>query len=484
MFFSIITLLACGPKEPLQTVEPTIAPSRIHTQKPTTLEKEPFSLPSLAKGTLSNNIPIALSKNDEVPLVYLWITFDAGSWTDPDTQIGLAKAAMDMLDEGAGELSAGDLSKELKKLASSISTEATMDGASIRLQCLKKNIQPSLAILSLILKQPTFPSTVWDRKSKAYLQERTHKISDPKQIGKRVWRTLLYGDQYAGRLQKESHIHNLNPEDIQKWYETYITPQNAQIWIGGNTTINEIQPFLEEEIGTWTTENPIPLPKKPTAINLKEPERTFIYLVDKPGSSQSIVYLGHGVGTRNDEHADRLLLANQAFGGMFTARVNMNLREDKGWTYGAWTWLSYSYYPGTWTMHSSVITKHTAAAIREVIKDIRESKQTRTITAEEFERGRGDLLGQFPLKFEKPSYLLNRQIEISRYNLPKDWLNQYQERLSKISLGDSQASWNDIIDPEAMFIVVVGDRSVVETDLLGLGYTVIHTDHNGQTVNP
>ena len=167
---------------------------------------------------------------------------------------------------------------------------------------------------------------------------------------------------------------------------------------------------------------------------------------------------------------------------MFTARVNMNLREDKGWTYGAGTWLSYNYYPGTWTMSSSIITKQTAAAIREVIKDIRESKSTRPLTATEFERGRGDLLGQFPLKFEQPAYLLSRQIEISRYNLPGDWLNQYENRISKVTLEDSQAAWNDIIDPESMFIVVVGDRSAIESDLLDLGYTVIHTDYNGQKI--
>ena len=135
-------------------------------------------------------------------------------------------------------------------------------------------------------------------------------------------------------------------------------------------------------------------------------------------------------------------------------------------------------------MHSSVITKHTASAIREVIKEMRESKSKRMITTQEFERGRGDLLGQFPLKFEKPSYLLSRQIEISRYNLPDDWLNSYQQRLSEITLENAQASWNDIIDPETMFIVVVGDKKAIETDLLGLGYTVIHTDSNGNKINP
>ena len=154
---------------------------------------------------------------------------------------------------------------------------------------------------------------------------------------------------------------------------------------------------------------------------------------------------------------------------MFTARINQLLREEKGWTYGAWSWLSHNYMPGTFNMFSSIVTEHTAGAIQEVVRIIRTSKSDAPIKQEELDRAKGDLIGTFPLRFEKPAFAINNQLRMMRYNLPKDWITGYEQRVSSIDLQTAQKAWNDHIDAETLYILVVGDKKVYPTQSTRVG---------------
>jgi predicted Zn-dependent peptidase len=485
MIYSLIALLACGPKkiQPTEEVQPPPT-SRTHTKRPNPLEKKPFVAPKLAQTELGNQIPVFVQSNMEVPLVRVWITFDAGGWSDPNDQIGLAQVTMDMLDEGSKDLSAAELSARLRNLGSTLSVQSTPDGSTLQIQTLKQNLAPTLDLLKTVLQSPNFSEEIWNRKQVQYQQNLAQKNNDAKQISRSVWNKLLFADEYVGRLQTNQHLEAINTESMQSWYNQFIRPTNSRIWVGGATTTEEVQPLLESRFGSWTTEINTPIPKPTKEQTRKDPTRSFVYLVDKPGATQSVIRIGHGIGNENAPETTALNVANQAIGGMFTARINQLLREEKGWTYGAWTWLSHNYHPGTFNMSSSVVTEHTASSIREVIRVLRSSKSDAPLTQVEIDRAKGDLLGTFPLRFEQASFAINSQLRIMRYSLPSDWITNYEQRIGSIDLQQAQQAWNEHIDPEVVYILVVGDRKAIEPSLLALGYPIINIDTYGKKTTP
>ena len=160
----------------------------------------------------------------------------------------------------------------------------------------------------------------------------------------------------------------------------------------------------------------------------------------------------------------------------------MNLREDKGWTYGARSYLSDNYLPSNFVAFSSVVTPHTADSVREIISEIRDAKDSRPITQEELDNGRGYFLGTWQLKFENATYLLNQNIELERYELPDDWITGYPQRLRSVTLEQAQNAWNTIIDEDNMIIVVVGDLAETKDALLELGYSIQQVDAQGKPI--
>ncbi|MBM74323.1 MAG: hypothetical protein CMK59_02885 [Proteobacteria bacterium] len=474
--------LACGPKEEAPAAALT-EPSRKHTQPPAPLEAPSFQMPELQTASLSNGIPISLSVNSEVPLVYVWVTFNSGSWMDASEKLGLSKAAMQMLDEGAAGMSAVEISAQQKKLASTISAGAGLDEAYIQLKTLKKNIAPSVELMSKVLLSPDIPESEWEKLRKKQIQNLKAQEQDPSTISARIWNRRHYGNSYAGRFTTEETLSNISAEDIKSWVQSELTANRAQIWVGGDTSLDEIQPILEEHFGSWSTQS-AELPSLPDADILQDIESTKIFLHDIPGSAQSIIRMGHAVGPKKEEKTTQLYLANMSVGGLFTSRINMNLREDKGWTYGARSYISFNHLPGIWTVRTSVVTDKTAPAVQEMVNELRAAKSdgAKPISEEELKASKGYLLGTFPLQFENPNYLLNQSIMIDRYNLPKDWLSSYSDRMRSVNLEQAQLAWDDQIDPDKMEIVIVGDKAQIEESLLNLGYSVVPVDASGSLI--
>ena len=477
----LLYFLACGPKEPTNTaaVEPT--PSRKYTEVPQPLEPRPFQVPSLQSGKLSNGIEVAVSNNPEIPKVTVYLTFGAGSWSDSNENYGLATNTMDMLDEGTSKYTAASLATEQKKLAANISSSSGLDGSYISLSSLKKNLSESLNLFSNVVLDPSFPEEDWEKMKKKKMQDLEAQKKDPNNIASKIFRSLLYGDFYAGRQMSEENYENITAAQMQDWYKNHIASDQAKIWVGGDITLEEILPLLEEQFGSWSTKG-AELPSKPNMDNVQEVASTQIYFHDIPGAQQSVLRMGHFVGERTDEKAPQLLLANQSVGGMFTARINMNLREDKGWTYGARSYISHNYLPGVFMTYSSVVTPHTADSIREIITEVRNAKDSKPISQEELDNGRGYFLGTWPLKYENATYLLNQNIEMERYNLPEDWISGYPQRLRSVSLEQAQNAWNDIIDEDNMIIVIVGDLETTQDSLLELGYSIKKVDAQGNAI--
>ena len=469
------SLIACGPKT---TPVETATPSRIHSEKPAPLKAPSFTLPQLEQGELSNGIPVLVSTNSETPLVTVQIVFNSGEWNSENPQ--LAVAAMDMLTEGAGKYDAAGLSAAQRALAAELSSYAGLDGSVASLSSLKKNLNESLGLLDLVVTSPSFPQKEWSILQRKYQQDRVAAEQDPNSIANDVFDQLMYKGQYAGRIVSEENIQSITPNAMTEWFKRNIHAGNASIYVGGDTTLTEVLPLLEQHFADMKKSD-IKLPPKPTA-NIRTAESTEIYLVNSPGASQSVIYAGQFVSERTDDTADELYLANLAVGGLFIARINMNLREDKGWTYGARSGIQYNYLPGLFTVKTSVVAEHTADSLSEILKELRDSQSERPITQEELDSARGYILGTDPLRYESPSHLLGQMIQTKRYSLPSDWFSTYNDKLRRVTLEDAQSVWNTQIDPNQLTVVIVGDAQSLKEPLQNLGLTVIETTADGQPI--
>jgi len=460
------SLVACGPK---QAPQPVVDP---RMTQPQPLAPRPFQLADAVEGTLSNGLKVEVVENHEVPLVYVNIAFKAGSWTDPVGKPGLASVTMDMLNEGAGGMTAAELSAAARKLGATVGSSAGLDGATVSAGALKDKIPDTLHLMATVLLHPDFPQTDWELMRKKRLQDLAASRNDPGSIAARTWSVLSFGNKYAGHLTTEAAYQAITTDDMGTWYQDYIAPRHAIITVGGDTTLAEIQPLLEEAFGAWDNQG-VDLPPLPTASELPKQGETRIFLVDKPGAAQSVLRVGRFVDSRKDDDYWAFKLANMAMGGMFTARINMNLREDKGWTYGARAWTDDNYLPSRWTVGTNVVTPKTADSVSEILRELKDSEADRPITQQEIDNGRGYLLGTWPVRFENPGALMAATVGIWRYDLPSDWLKNTPDAIRAVTLDQASAAWSKYIDPDQLDILVVGDAATVREGLTALGLPIV-----------
>lgn len=477
---ALLALFACGPKAP--PAPPVDAPQATGPTLPGPLAKRPFTLPSPAEGTLSNGLKVVVVENHEVPMVYVRMVIDRGAYTDPDERIGLASAAVSMLDEGAGDLSAADLSREAQRLGASLSSGAGADGASVGLSTLKRTLPESLDLLRTVVLEPTFAREDWKLMRKKRIQSLQESKQDPNSVSRTVMSNLLFGDAYKGRMTTEAGLTAIKTPHLKAWYRDNVAPSTTTLLVGGDTTLDEVLPLLEERFGSWSAEAK-PAERPTLQTDLTEKAGT-IYFIDVPGAAQSVVRAGLFVCDELDEDWFAFDLANRAFGGAFTARLNMNLREDKGITYGARSGVGHSYVPGLWNASSSIVTDSTTLGVTELLREIDEMRGDRPITAEELDNARGGLLGTWPLNFENPGYLLSQTNQQVLYGLGDDWLGQQVPRYEAVTLDAANAAFSKHLSTDGLVLLVVGDAEKVRSDLAEqTGWPIVNLDVDGNVID-
>jgi zinc protease len=431
-----LSLIACGPKAP---PEAAAEASFDRSVIPSPLERRPFQLPSAQRATLSNGVEVVVVENHELPLVQIRAVFSTGSWTDPESMEGLALSTMDMLNEGAGELDAIGLSKALRELASSLGTSASLDSASVSMSCLSKNLEPTLDLWSSVLLDPTFASGDWERLQKQYIQSVAEQRTTPTSIAGRVVDRVMFGNAYDGRLQTPDSLGSITVDAQREWWSTHLVPANAMLLVGGDATLDSIVPLLEARLAEWTGDTPIEMP----TIEVQQPAETTVYLVDKPGAAQSVINVSRFIGDVRDETYYPTYVGNMAWGGMFMARLNMNLREDKGYTYGARANIYSSMAPVQWLASTSVKSDTTTDALSEIFRELEDINGERPLNSDEIAYASSSVINGYPARFETASYLLNETTRIWRYDLPADWLETYIDSVDSVTAESAQAAFSD-----------------------------------------
>jgi zinc protease len=427
--------------------------------------------PGFTRTTLRNGLNVIVAERHAVPQVTLSLIVDAGFAADKGVGAGTAGFALDMMDEGAGTRNALQISDELARLGASLSSGSSLDISTVSLSTLKSSLDPALALYADIVLAPTFPADELERLRPRRLAQITREAASPTAVGYRLMPRLMYGDGHAyavpftgtGTL---ATVASLTREDLAAFHRTWFKPNNATLIVVGDTTRAEIVPKLETLFGAWTAGE---VPKKNIAT-VNVPVRQAVYILDQPGSVQSVVFAGHvappkgAAGTLALETLDTLL------GGTFTSRINMNLREDKHWSYGASSDLTDARGQRPFLVTAPVQADKTKEAMQEVAKELRAITSSRPATADEVDKAKKSLTLTLPGRWETAGAVAGSLAEMVNFGYPDDHFATYAGRINGLTQDQVQKAAASI-RPDGLVWLVVGDRAKIEAGIreLNLG---------------
>ena len=426
-----------------------------------------FRLPAIQRRKLSNGLEVVVVEQHELPVVSMNLVLKTGAAADPQDKAGLANLTAALLDEGTKTRDALQISNELAAIGARLGTGADWDLTGVSLLTLKRHLGRALSIYSDVITNASFPEKELQLQRATRLAQLLQRKDDASAIANVVYASLLYGRNHPyghPAIGDEASVRAITNEDVKRFYETYYRPNNAAIIVTGDVTMDEIAPQLEKAFANWK-QGDVP------TVNIQTPpvrERAGIYLVDKPGAAQSVLMIGQIGQPRTTPDFFPLLVLNTLLGGQFTSRVNMNLREDKGYTYGARTSFDYRRGNGPFMATAGVQTAVTKESVMEFIKELNGVRGGRPITAQELEFAKQAIIRGYPRGFETPDQISSRLTDVILYGLPDDYFNNYIARVRAVTLEDVNRAANRYLDPSKMAILVVGDRRVIEPGLRSL----------------
>lgn len=438
-----------------------------------------FSLPEIERFKLKNNLEVMLVQRHLLPILRFNLISDSGSRYDPAGKRGLSNLFSMMLDEGAGDFNALELSDEFDTLGSNLDTSSNSDALFVSLRTLKENLDKSLELYSTVIKDPHLKEEDFEREKRKVLIRLLQHKDDPEEIADVVFEHLLYGKKnpYAySSIGLEDDVKNLSINEIKNFYTSCFSPLNSTLLVIGDTTRNEIEGKLNSLFNDWNLSS-----KNEIEIKNGQTSEREIFFVDKKNSVQSEIRAGHISSKRNDADYFQKLLLNTVLGGQFSSRINLNLREDKGYTYGAFSRFSYYKDAANFYVSTSVGIENTANAIKEIIKELENIKDG--VTPEELDFAKSSTIRKFPSNFET-----NRQIAMNLtgkiiHNLPDNYFDTYLDRVKAVTLEEVNKTAEKNIFPDKVKIVVVGDKEKLLEQFkdLNLG-KITEVDYEGNLV--
>lgn len=480
-------LLACGKREPrlerqlpapdagapiTATAEDTAATPGGDTAPttPTALDRSvrpaprpiaELELPKVERFTLANGLEVFLLGNATLPVVSMTLEVDVGAAYDPPDKIGLASVCLDLFSEGTERLDKVAWSEALADHAVSIYSPAGSETSTVVMRTLTSELEPALDLLSELLRSPgmrqaDFDRIIADRKA-ALAQSR----GTAQGIAGRLFASLVWGQGHPyGAVQVDAHIDAISLADCKAWVGQ-LRPGGARLWVAGRIERGALTSALESRLATWTGAAPVP-PSLPAA---PAPSGT-IFAVQVDGAVQSMVLVGHPGPARTADDYEATFLMGQIFGGSFSSRINMNLREDKGYAYGSRGQFNYRKAGGAFTVSASVETSTTALSLREIAKELGKMRSEAPSEAELVRERDGALLA-LPARFAKAGNTLDELRGLALFGLPLDWHAGYQKRLAAVGVDAIKAAAEAHLAPGDVVVLVVGDLTKEAKDAGG-----------------
>jgi zinc protease len=429
-----------------------------------------FTPPAVQTATLANGLEVYLVEKHDLPLVDVRLNILSGWSADPADKPGTASLTADMLDEGAGRLDALEVAARAEALGARLSTRSSFDGSSASLDILRANLEDGLDLLADVVMRPNFPPAEFERIRKARLgrlrQEAvTPRLQATKELQLRIFGAgSPYAQPYTGTGTAEG-LARLTPDDLAAFHEAWYRPNNAAAIVVGDMTLDEAVAALERAFGQWKpAETPtitVPDPRPDTSAR--------IVVIDRPGAPQSTIMGGYASLTRSDDDYDAFETLNTAFGGQFSSRINMNLREDKGYTYGTRSQVVGLRDAGMFLLSAPVQTEVTGPAMAELLRELAEIRGARPLTDEEIADTRSRRIQGFPQQFETIGAVAGELEDMVRNDLPVDTWQGFRGRIESCGAAELAAAARAHLDPDRMVWVIVGDWKLIHADLEALG---------------
>ncbi|WP_017907738.1 M16 family metallopeptidase [Xanthomonas sp. SHU 199] len=449
---------------------------------PKTTQFPKLTFPTLQRATLKNGTTVILAERHEVPVVQFSYEFQGGYSADQGRKPGTANFTMGMLDDGAGERDALAFADAAEALGASLAAGAALDGSNAYLSALKENLAPSLALYADMLRRPRFAPNEIERVRASWIASIRQEKAQPNGVAMRVLPPLLYGvgHPYAmpfSGIGTEAAIAALQREDLVDFHRDWVRPEHATLIVVGDTTLAEIVPLLDAQFGDWKGEGTAP--SVPVPARVARPAKPRVYLIDQPGAVQANLFASELVPPTTDPAAVRFDIANGVIGGDFTSRLNMNLRENKHWSYGARSGAASALGQRPWTASAPVQIDKTAPALQEMYKEISAFASGKAPpTAEEVTRIRNIQTLSLPGAYETASAVMGAIGGIVRYGRPDDYVFKRKAEIEAMTPAQVREAAS-MLDPNTLTWVVVGDLKQIEAPVraLKLGeVTVIDAD--------
>ena len=425
-------------------------------------------LPPVQTATLPNGLVLAVVEMHKVPVVDISLVLDAGSVDDPADLPGLATFTANMLDEGAGRRGALEISEEADFLGADLSTGAGFDVASVTLHVPKRQLGPALDLMADVVLRPTFADSEITRQRDLRRTQILQQRDQPVAMAGIAFPAIVFGTQHPyGRPLggTEASTALLDRARVAQFYQTYYRPQNTRVLIVGDITLAEAQALVAARFGAWERGT---TPAAPAAATPAAPTGRTIFLVDKPGAAQSVIRIGNVGVPRSSADFFPLQVLNTILGGSFTSRLNQNLRETHGYTYGANSQFAMRRMAGPFQAGASVMTAKTDSSLIEFMRELRRIRDE-SVPQAELDKAKAYIALGLPGDFETTQGSAGRYRELLTYGLPLDYFNGYIERINAVTAADVQRVARQYLDLDHFVIVVVGDRSVIEAGIRALG---------------
>lgn len=442
-----------------------------------------LKLPPIQKLKLANGLPVWIVEQHEVPMAQVNLIVRAGSGADPAGKFGVASMTANMLDEGAGGKSALELADAIEFLGAALGTSSTFDYSAVRVSAPVARLGDALPLMADVVLNPNFPSNELERLRKERLTRLLQARDDPAAIMEMAFPRIVFGEKHrygtpAGGGTAE--VKAMTVDDLRSFHQTYYRPENATMLVVGDVTAASVMPLLERAFGSWKGTGPATVVAKiPEAPQLTKRQ---IYIIDKPGAAQSQIRIGWVGVPRSTPDYPTIQVLNTVLGGSFTSRLNTNLRETHGYSYGANSGFEERVSSGSFSARAGVQTDKTAEALKEFFNEL--TGILKPIPGDELDKAKNYVALGFPAEFESTGDLAQKMEEQVVHSLPDEYFPSYIRSVVQVTGPGVEKAAGRYIQPDKFAVVVVGDRKVIESGIKALNLGPIEFMTVEQAVGP
>jgi predicted Zn-dependent peptidase len=456
------------------------------TVQPSVPKPPTFKVPTWTRTRLSNGADLVVAEKHDLPLVAVSISFIGGSYNfEPHDRLGVASITAQMLSEGTTTKTGEQLSDAQQMLGTSIFSFVGSESGTIGFTALKDKLEPALALAVDMIVNPVFPADALERIRGRTLVQLTQAKDQPNTIAQNVFSKVLYGDVHPyGRVTNEKTVRAITRDDVVAFHQSYFRPGRAVITVSGDVKPEAVKAAVEKAMAPWKAGGERPAFDYPIA----PAQRTkTIYLIDKPKSAQSVFSIGIPGPARDTPDYYAIQVMNHMLGGLFQSRLNHNIREVKGYSYGVSSGFNYGRGPGAFQAGGGIVTAKTDSALIEFMKELKGAQGDIPFTEDEIKQGKESLIQSLPRRFSSVNGIGGAVSSIYVQGLPETFFQDYEAKINAVTSEDITRVAKKYIDLDHLNIIIVGDRATIEAPLRQTGIapiTILDAEANAVSLTP